>query len=446
MVREAEKDVLAQKAVRLSNQNAAEEQCSRSVNSRPKIVEKQLSDLEKRYPGLLATASALPTQSAEFNLSADRANLSGIEARMEALKNRVQDLEAEARKLADIAPQVAQLERKRDIEDTNYKYFQASLEKARVDEALDPSKMPNISAVQKPSPPMRVTGGLKKKVLGLVGGGLAVGIVLAFLIELVVDRSVKRPFELTTSLRIPMLLWIPYLRGRNRLALAWPRGSSTLQLSGNGHMAPWDLNHFIRPFSEALRDRLTLYFQVNNMVHKPKLVAVTGCSKGAGTSTLAAGPGRGAIRNWRRQSPLVDMNDWPPRDTPLFPRTPSRPLSEALVGEPAPAGEISILPWRHLQARTTDRSFRESSMTWSRTLKRAILIILSSTCLRSIRRSITLVTAEYMDKLSWLRRRKKATVRLSRRAYLELAAVNANVSAILNKLRVHTTKWLAVEG
>ena len=177
---------------------------------------------------------------------------------MEALKNRVQDLEAEARKLADIAPQVAQLERKRDIEDTNYKYFQASLEKARVDEALDPSKMPNISAVQKPSPPMRVTGGLKKKVLGLAGGGLAVGIVLAFLIELVVDRSVKRPFELTTSLRIPMLLWIPYLRGRNRLALAWPRGfraSSTLQLSGNGHMAPWDLNHFIRPFSEALRDR-----------------------------------------------------------------------------------------------------------------------------------------------------------------------------------------------
>ena len=39
------------------------------------------------------------------------------------------------------------------MDETNYKYFAASLEKARVDEALDPSKMPDISAVQRPSPP-----------------------------------------------------------------------------------------------------------------------------------------------------------------------------------------------------------------------------------------------------------------------------------------------------
>ena len=39
------------------------------------------------------------------------------------------------------------------MDEANYKYFAASLEKARIDEALDPSKMPNISAVQRPSPP-----------------------------------------------------------------------------------------------------------------------------------------------------------------------------------------------------------------------------------------------------------------------------------------------------
>ena len=138
-----------------------------------------------------------------MGLSVDRANLAGIQARIGALKARVQDLEIQAGKLASIAPQIAQLERKREIEDANYKYFQASLERARVDEALDPAKMPNISAVQTPSPPMRVTGGLKKKMASLVGGGLAVGIALAFLLELVVDRSVKRPLELTTRLRIP---------------------------------------------------------------------------------------------------------------------------------------------------------------------------------------------------------------------------------------------------
>jgi uncharacterized protein involved in exopolysaccharide biosynthesis len=53
--------------------------------------------------------------------------------------------------LSELGPQVEQLERTKEIEETNYKYFKASLEKARIDEALDPSKMPNISVVQSPS-------------------------------------------------------------------------------------------------------------------------------------------------------------------------------------------------------------------------------------------------------------------------------------------------------
>jgi len=36
------------------------------------------------------------------------------------------------------------------MEEANYKYFAASLEKARIDEALDPTKMPNISAYSGP--------------------------------------------------------------------------------------------------------------------------------------------------------------------------------------------------------------------------------------------------------------------------------------------------------
>ena len=47
-----------------------------------------------------------------------------------------------SKQLSEIAPQIVQLERKKEIEENNYKYFQSSLEKARVDEALDPSKMP----------------------------------------------------------------------------------------------------------------------------------------------------------------------------------------------------------------------------------------------------------------------------------------------------------------
>ncbi len=95
------------------------------------------------------------------------------------------------------------------MEETNYKHSEASLEKARIDETLDPSRMPNISIVQAPSPAAKVTRDVKKFVMGLAGGGLALGIAIALLIELVLDRTVKRSFELERRLRIPLLLSIP---------------------------------------------------------------------------------------------------------------------------------------------------------------------------------------------------------------------------------------------
>ncbi len=36
------------------------------------------------------------------------------------------------------------------------------------------------------------------------------------------------------------------------------------------------MGHFILPYSETIRDRIIFNFEVNNVTHKPKLVAVTG--------------------------------------------------------------------------------------------------------------------------------------------------------------------------
>src|SRR4030095_855156 len=88
-------------------------------------------------------------------------------------------------------------------------------EKARVDEALDPSKMPNISAVQRPSPPILETKKRDKIALGLAGGGIALGIALALLKGLALNRTVGRPLQLETQLHIPLMLSIPYSNGRN---------------------------------------------------------------------------------------------------------------------------------------------------------------------------------------------------------------------------------------
>ncbi len=86
-----------------------------------------------------------------------KAQVAGTQAKIEALKARLRDIQQRTKQLSDLGPQIEELERRREMDATNYKYFAASLEKARIDEALDPSKMPNISAVQRPSPPRLVT-------------------------------------------------------------------------------------------------------------------------------------------------------------------------------------------------------------------------------------------------------------------------------------------------
>ena len=447
LVKEAEQEILTQRINQSEMNRASEDQFVKVNQMQIENLERQLGDMEKRFPGLVATIPAATAQIRELDLSADRARLKEMEARVQTITSRLRDLQKQSEQLSEFAPQITHLERRREIEDTNYKYFEGSLEKARVDEALDPSKIPNISAVQKPSPAFRTTRDLKKPILALAGGGVALGIALALLIELVVDRSIKRPLELTGRLRIPMLLWIPYIAKKGFLALPWRDGARrqsalALNASRRGEIAPWEVGHFIRPFSAALRDRITLYFQVTGMIHKPKLVGITGCDKGAGTSTLAGGLAAALSETGDGKVLLVDMNVGHATVHPFYRGASACTLAEALVGEPAPAGDNlylamatppdaphgPIIPKRfyelmpHLKASDFDYIIFDMPP-------------LSQT-------SITLAVAAYMDKVVLLAEAEKSNRDVFKRAFTELAAVNANVSAVLNKLRFYTPKWL----
>src|SRR5438094_1543756 len=137
-------------------------------------------------------------QPSEKSSLSEKARVAGIEAKVETLKTKLRDIQQKMKQLSELRPQMEDLERKRELDEANYKYFAASLEKARIDEALDPSKMPNISAVQRPSPPMLETKMRNKIALGLAGGGIAVGIALALLRGLALNRTVGRPLQLET--------------------------------------------------------------------------------------------------------------------------------------------------------------------------------------------------------------------------------------------------------
>src|SRR5207342_2475850 len=150
--------------------------------------------------------------------------------------------------------------------------------------------------------------------------------------DLVLNRTVKRPLELERQLHAPLLLSIPYMptNGR-RLRLPNKAGGKELEPYHNGNgsngaaIAPWSGGHFIRPYCEAIRDRPGLYFELNQLTHKPKLVGVTSFSHDAGTSTLAAGLASALSETDEGKVLLVDVNLGPGDVHPFFKGKPAYP-------------------------------------------------------------------------------------------------------------------------
>jgi Mrp family chromosome partitioning ATPase len=105
----------------------------------------------------------------------------------------------------------------------------------------------------------------------------------------------------------------------------------------NSKIAPWDARHFIRPYCDAIRDRLGLYFELNHLTHRPKLVGVAGFSETAGASSLAAGLAASLSETNDGKVLLVDANLGPEDVHPFFKGKPAYPLKTALK----PSGEMT---------------------------------------------------------------------------------------------------------
>jgi succinoglycan biosynthesis transport protein ExoP len=356
--------------------------------------EKQRRTLEKKYPGLLATVSAVGSaQSPRPDLVSERARLTELQTKTETLRSRFSSLQARAKLLSELGPKIAQLERAKAVDEANYKYYGASLEKARIDEKLDPARMPNISVVQAPSPPNKSTRDLKKVVMCLAGGGVAIGLALALLIELVLDRTIKRPLDLETRLRIPLLLSIPNFGFAGmRLRLHDTGGESEAALAQDT-----EAGELLRPFCEAIRDRLGLYFETNRMTHKPKLVAVTGLSKNAGASTLAAGLAATLSDTSEGKVLLVDKPVAPKRFYDMMSEFKASEIDYVVFDLPSLGDTSSTLPM-----------------------------------------------AGFMDKVLLVVEAEKSNQASIKRAYSQLAA-KADVSVIFNKSRSYGPKWLEGE-
>jgi uncharacterized protein involved in exopolysaccharide biosynthesis/Mrp family chromosome partitioning ATPase len=383
----------------------------------------------------------------------EKAKAAGAQARVDTLKARLRDVQQRMKQLADVAPQIEDLERKREMDEANYKYFAASLEKARIDEALDPTKMPNISAVQRPSPPMLESKRRDKMVLGLAGAGVALGVALALLRGLVLNQTVGRPLQLERQLHIPLMLSIPYSRGRNgHLPLPQngsPADSNALATrSGNSRLAPWEAGHFMRPYCDAIRDRLGLYFELNHLTHKPKLVGVAGFSDDAGTSTLAAGLAASLSETNDGKVLLVDVNLGPQDVHPFFKGKPAYSLNAALKpnGTMASASDNLYLATVGTPNAGPAQLGLKKFFDMMPNLKASDFDYIIFDMPPLDQTSPTWGMAAFMDKLLLVVEAEKNNREAIKRSYGKLTAERNNVAVVVNKARSYIPKWLDGES
>lgn len=396
-------------------------------------LESQRRALESEYPALAGSEGPVISPAAE------RAALAAAQARVEALKARLASLQKRAGELVDLGQEIEEMERKQASEAQNYQMLESSLEKARIDEMLDPSRIPNISEVQEPSPPVREVGDQKKILLGLAGGGLALGLGIAFLIEMFLDKSVRRSFELEKSFGIRQMISIPELK--------LTKGKDKALAVNGDHPggAPWDKGHSIRGYSDAIRDQLVYSFEMENVTHKPKMVGVTGCNKGAGVTTLACSLAASLSETGDGKVLLVDVNTPNASAHPFLGGRPAQTLDDTLQKNGQQELETSS---DNLYVATVS-SGSESDRFIPKNLFKLMPKVRASDFDYIIfdmppvgQMSPTATLGGFMDKMLFVVESEKSNREVVKRAHDALVAGRADVLGVVNKARPTVPHWI----
>jgi len=344
----------------LLTQFTGESPLVKDIRAQMADVQKQKDKLEADFPALarMGVSPAGPgARSGPIDPAAELSRISAIQARIKVLNAQLADVRAEAAVADQMEVTIMELRRRLSLEEENYKYYSSSLEQARIDEALGPNRVSNISTIQDPSPPYVDRSKFVKRLAMVACGGIFVGLAWAFSIEWYFDRTVRRPIDIERLLRIPLFLTIPDVGRNGHRRLAQAAGREALRLPAPAKAAAPDLetelldalaapgesmadriaatlpkpatgpkagglipfgsrtgaipprrgNLALYPFYETLRDRLVGYFESINLTHKPKLVAVTGLSKHSGVTTIAAGLAQTCSETGEGNVLLVDM-------------------------------------------------------------------------------------------------------------------------------------------
>ncbi|HKQ37659.1 MAG TPA: hypothetical protein VJ063_06240, partial [Verrucomicrobiae bacterium] len=254
--------------------------------------EQEKRKLEQQYPKLatLGLTPAVGTGTNGLDIAAETTRVKALEAKAKVLNTQLSIIRTNAAGLEQAETEIADLMRQRAVEEAHFLSYSKSLEQARIQENLGAGKITNIGEVQAPSFPTRSRAYIKKLMIQVAGGGIALGLALAFGLEFFLDQSIKRPGDIERRLNLPLFFALPALAGRSRKLLPFPHAQADEGQTSIGSAEKlWNGSGSLRPYFEAMRDRLIQYCEARNLTHKPKLVAVTSCGSGAGVSSVAKG-------------------------------------------------------------------------------------------------------------------------------------------------------------
>lgn len=418
-------------------------------------VTRQQQALETRYPRLAglslpAAGAGAPT----FDPAAEMARIKGLAITITVLSNQLDTVHSEAAKLDEAGIGIIQAQRKRDLDEANYRSYLATLDQARVYESMGPGRVSNIITAQEPSPPALDVSTKPKVLLISLAVGILGPIALAFLLELYLDRRIKRPGDVEKKTNLPLFLVIPEVEHhrQGRLLAEHPEpaaspGAQTDMVLAPG-VAPPPSGNGLKPYYDALRDRLMFYFHARNMTHKPKLVGVTNCSRSAGATAVAAGLAAALSETGEGNVLLVDMNQPGGAAHPFYKGKPGCGLHEVLEG--GKRKEAFVQENLYL-ASAVQPSGRNGGLLPRRfsdlmpKLKASDYDFIIFDLPPVSQTSATANLAGMLDMTFLVLEAEKTNREAAARAASKFAESQASVAAVLNKARSYVPAWLAPE-
>ena len=444
---------------RLKQYTASDRQAQKLLAEVRRLKQRR-AELVANYPSLLQSQPSLAAPDAGSNASSldlqtPQLDLAEAEARLKTLRIQSEKIEKKLTDRGQIGNIISSLEREKEIDETNYRVLETSLKQARIDATMDSSRLTNINILDTPTDPVLVVDDKKKKILlGLAGSGFAIGIGLALLFELILDRRVKAPGELTSRLHVPLLLSIPYLTKSQRttkfigdVESSPPKNRTQLSTASNDSALPSMIGtpDQIRVWAESIRNRLLFGYEINRVDHKPKLIGVAANCQGAGATTVAQNLAKAFADMDNTKVLYVDLNHTPKDNSfieddnftsAVLPK--SRTLTKKRHGEnKIHLMQLSNSPGRGLSSRPLQLQalmpeFNSSEYDY---------IVMDMPALDG-ETSPTIAMAGMVDQLLLVLDAQNTGRDSLKKVYSHLTEQHASVSCIFNKTKVKGPSWL----